>query len=260
MNTRIGDQLQSEHRSGRHERPLMFCAVVVALVLHVLLVWVWMNYEVADRPLAALAGRPLSSNGIEVTLSAAPPSTPAPPVSPVPPKPVAAQLVRPPPDRAPVNRQRAVLATTRPTSVPDVAAAMPVPVPVRPATERAAQPTVSAEAASAAPSLPAPVVPQLNLPGAEVARSVSQLACNIPQPRYPTAAKRLAQEGTVTLRVTVHPSGDIRDVVVAATSGYESLDAAAVAALRQGRCQPYVENGVPVSATAELPVGFSLKR
>jgi len=258
VNTRIGNQLRSKHRSGTHERPLMFCAVLVAVVLHALLVWFWMNYEVADRPLAALAGRPLSSNGIEVTMSIALPATPVRPAPPSPPKPVVTQLVKPPPTRTTAVRQRPVLAATRTTTAPDTAAAASVPI--QPPIDHPAQPPAAAEAASAAPSLPAPVVPQLNLPGAEVARSVSQLACNIPQPRYPPAAKRLAQEGTVTLRVTVHPSGDIRDVVIASTSGYELLDAAAVAALRQGRCQPHVENGVPVSATAELPVGFSLKR
>ncbi len=229
----------------------MLGATVAALLLHALLVWVWMNYTVANRQLEALAGRPAGNNGIEVTLSTAPPA---------PAKPVVTELVKPAPRRPAEPRERPVLTTTRATSAPDVTAAVPLPDPVPLPTESPALPTAAAQPASAAPGLPAPVAPQLNLPGADVARSVSQLACNIPQPRYPPAARRLQQEGTVTLRVSINPSGDIRDVVVAVSSGHELLDAAAVAALRQGHCQPYVENGVRLAAAAELPVGFSLKR
>lgn len=229
----------------------MFGATVAALLLHALLFWVWMNYTVADRQLHALAGRPVSNNGIEVTLSAAPQ---------VPKKPAVTQLVEPAPRRPTERRQRTVLATTRTTTAPDVTAAVSLPVPDTPPTEPLAQQSAVAEPPSVVPSLPAPAVPQLNLPGAEVVRSVSQLACDIPQPRYPPAARRRQQEGTVTLRVSIDRSGAIGEVVVSASSGHELLDAAAVAALRQGHCQPYVENGVRIGATAELPVGFSLKR
>ena len=59
-------------------------------------------------------------------------------------------------------------------------------------------------------------------------------------------ARRLGQEGTVTLQVTVGKKGEALQVKVIQSSGYSSLDDAAAQAISQWRFIPATENGEPV--------------
>ena len=81
------------------------------------------------------------------------------------------------------------------------------------------------------------------------------------QPDYPPSALRLEQEGTVILRVRVGTDGRILEAIVLSSSGYDSLDRAAVMqALRKWRFTPATENGVAVESWVKAPVRFELKR
>lgn len=77
-------------------------------------------------------------------------------------------------------------------------------------------------------------------------------------PIYPENARRRGQQGHVVLHVDVSADGVPSAVTVAESSGYASLDAAALTAVQQWRFVPATRGGVPVPAVAEVPVRFRL--
>jgi protein TonB len=89
------------------------------------------------------------------------------------------------------------------------------------------------------------------------ARPVAGMESDRP-PAYPESARRRGQQGRVLLQVNVSTDGLPVTVSVAASSGYASLDAAAVTAVEQWRFVPATRGGTPVAAVAEVPVRFRL--
>jgi periplasmic protein TonB len=78
-------------------------------------------------------------------------------------------------------------------------------------------------------------------------------------PDYPMAAIRMEAEGTVVLRVFVGTDGRIKDAQVAASSGNDFLDQAAVRhALRAWRFKPATDDGIAVASWTQVPVKFEL--
>ena len=76
---------------------------------------------------------------------------------------------------------------------------------------------------------------------------------------YPPMARRLNQEGIVTLRVTVNADGTVADAAVESSSGYTSLDEAAVRfAKERMRYHPGTQGGKPVAMTTLTKVKFKL--
>jgi periplasmic protein TonB len=146
---------------------------------------------------------------------------PLPPVAPPPPRTVQRRVVaRPTLSRAPAN----------------VASGAPA----------AASPSATASVAGAAG---ATLVP---------ARPVAGMESDRP-PVYPESARRRGQQGRVILRVSVAPDGDPVQVAVGHSSGFTSLDDAALDAVRRWRFVPAMQNGHPVQAVAEVPVLFRLE-
>jgi protein TonB len=140
--------------------------------------------------------------------------------------------------------------------VEQAAPAVPPPVPVRPASRQtaAAPPSVHASRpAMASLSAPAAVAIAPLLP----ARPVAGMESDRP-PAYPEMARRRGQQGRVVLHVNVSAEGMPVTVAVVATSGYASLDAAAMTAVQQWRFVPATRGGTPVPAVAEVPVRFRL--
>jgi protein TonB len=78
-------------------------------------------------------------------------------------------------------------------------------------------------------------------------------------PRYPELARRRGEQGRVMLRVSVSADGKPIEVGVAQSSGHETLDQAAVTAVKQWRFVPASQGGRPVAAVAEVPVTFRLQ-
>lgn len=78
------------------------------------------------------------------------------------------------------------------------------------------------------------------------------------RPHYPPQAKRARAQGTVYLRVVIDPEGRPCEVHIERSSGFELLDHAAREALLKSLFRPYRENGVARSASAIVPVRFSL--
>lgn len=81
------------------------------------------------------------------------------------------------------------------------------------------------------------------------------LASN-PVPKYPAAALRRNEGGTVLLRIIVGSDGTPTDIDVAQRSGSRELDRAAITAVRKWRFNPATNNGQPVTSTVEVPIEF----
>jgi protein TonB len=78
-------------------------------------------------------------------------------------------------------------------------------------------------------------------------------------PPYPPLAVRLNQQGNVQLSLTIDEQGNVTDATVMTSSGYDALDAAAVAWVKgHWRYQPATRDGHPVSATTNAIVTFRL--
>ncbi|MFM0527178.1 TonB family protein [Paraburkholderia strydomiana] len=195
---------------------------------------------------------------VQVRLVAAP--TPQPVAKPEP-MPVRPSEPKPRPIEKPVVRKRAPLLSSEAPAARTVAPVKTEPVkPVEPAPP---VPTPSAAPAPAptppAPSpTPAPGPNLLDSPKQISNSELKQLGCRIPRPDYPPKARRLEQEGTVLVRLNIGADGAVKKARVAQSSGYPLLDAAALASIEAGHCQPYTTAGVPRAVEAEQPIAFNL--
>ncbi len=77
-------------------------------------------------------------------------------------------------------------------------------------------------------------------------------------PVYPEIALRRREQGNVLLSVNVSAHGRPLAVDVMQTSGYVTLDHAALAAVREWDFIPATQGGRPVRAVAEVPIRFRL--
>jgi periplasmic protein TonB len=78
-----------------------------------------------------------------------------------------------------------------------------------------------------------------------------------PDPEYSPEARQAKYQGTVILRLIVHPRGTPRDVHVAHALGM-GLDENAVEAVRQWRFEPALKDGRPVAVLVDVEVNFRL--
>lgn len=244
-----GDGWRTSHPGAASLDRRRALALACALLLHAAaLGWLLTAPSHVLFALSA-AGRPVTGAGVLVTLVNAP--------TPVPPPPAPAPVVHPvvhPVVRPVVVRHAPVLASRVSNSTQQVAAE---PVPLTPPPPSPVPPTPVA--AAAAPTAAAALSPELNLSGAQAAKHVASVECHIPQPTYPARAKRLGEQGTVRLRITLDTAGRVSQVVVEASSGFDDLDTAALEAVRAGHCAPYRENGQPVPVVAVQPLTFNLE-
>ncbi len=77
-----------------------------------------------------------------------------------------------------------------------------------------------------------------------------------PQPQYPEQARKARIQGTVRLEAMVGVDGSVRSLSL--LSGHCWLAEAAIAAVRQWRYTPTLENGVPVEVTTTIDIIFTL--
>jgi protein TonB len=79
------------------------------------------------------------------------------------------------------------------------------------------------------------------------------------RPPYPRRAREMGWQGTVVLRVEVNPDGTVEEVSVRRTSGYPSLDEAALTAVKEWRFAPLTDGAFSMSAVVDVPVRFDLR-
>ena len=160
----------------------------------------------------------------------------------------------PPPPALPEPPPPSVPHHVRPTPV----RATPSPVtPVEAATDTPTQPIPVADTPTTADaSTPVPATPGNDIGGGGATQT---LAYATPlQPRYPPASARAREQGTVTLRVLVDPSGVPQRVEIARSSGHARLDAAARESVMHARFRPVMRNGEAASAWGLVPIEFRL--
>jgi protein TonB len=90
-------------------------------------------------------------------------------------------------------------------------------------------------------------------------KNVAHLDCKITQPDYPRVSRLRGESGTAYVSFVVGLTGRIENIALNKSSGFDRLDDAAVAAMHDSTCKPYLENGEPVRAAYTQPFAFSLQ-
>jgi protein TonB len=80
-----------------------------------------------------------------------------------------------------------------------------------------------------------------------------------PPPKYPAIARRRGVSGQVVLDVLVGESGSVVDLRLATSSGYDMLDDAAVAAVKDWVFEPGMRGNQKVEMWVRVPIRFELK-
>jgi periplasmic protein TonB len=80
-----------------------------------------------------------------------------------------------------------------------------------------------------------------------------------PAPAYPAAARRHEQQGTVTVKVLVGADGSVERAEIADSSGFDTLDNAALETVRsRWRFVPARHDGLAVESWVLVPIRFAL--
>ena len=134
----------------------------------------------------------------------------------------------------------------RPRLVETAPPALPLPAPI----DEGTQPAMPGANATAAPSSVALAPGEQPVP----------LKGQMPPPRYPAAALRRGESGTVLVRVEVDTAGLPAGVALVQRSGSRDLDRAAMEAVREWRFQPAQRNGKAIAASLVIPIDFKADR
>jgi protein TonB len=207
-------------RQRKPSKHLLGLGLVV--VLHLLLFWA-INSGLARAFVKKIKG-PVEAVLLEDTQPDIPPPPPPPPPKNLPP---------PPPAYVP------------PVEVPVVNAA----------------PAANAIAAvSATPQPPAPPAPTAPAVKSEPVRTGAVVnSANCEKPEYPSASRRMEEEGTVSLRFLIGPDGNVIQSEIEKSSGYKRLDEAARAGLSRCQFRPATVDGKPEQAWASMKYTWRLE-
>ncbi len=201
--------------------------IAVVVVLHGLLFWA-INSGLARKFVKVIKG-PVEAVLLEETK----PDIPPPPPPPPPPK----NLPPPPPAYVPPVE----VAVSAPTPVNAIAAVSNTPQPVAPPSPLPVQ--------TAPPAPPAPPV--------VTAAVISASSCE--KPDYPSASKRLEEEGTVQLKFLVGVDGKVLESAIEKSSGFRRLDEAARAGLAKCQFKPGTVDGKPQQSWASMKYTWRLE-
>jgi protein TonB len=207
-----------DYSSQRRKSSNQLVGIGLVVVVHVLILWV-VNSGLA-RSFVKKIQKPVEA----VLLEEKKPELPPPP----------------PPPPAPVK------------NVP------PPPVFVPPSDVQVSAPT-TANAISAVTSTPTPVVvaPVVNTPPPVRTPAVVNSA-NCVKPEYPSASKRLEEEGTVNLRFLIGIDGKVLEASIEKSSGYRRLDEAAREGLSRCQFTAATVGGKPEQAWATMKYTWRL--
>jgi protein TonB len=84
-------------------------------------------------------------------------------------------------------------------------------------------------------------------------------SANCEKPEYPSASRRLEEEGTVSLRFLVGVDGKVIQAEVEKSSGFRRLDEAARAGLAKCQFKPATLDGKPEQAWASMKYTWRLE-
>ena len=124
-----------------------------------------------------------------------------------------------------------------------------------------AQVVAPTPAAPAAPvAEPAPVQAAVAAPAPKTIPASAVQYLVPPAPVYSRVSARMKESGKALIRVYIDEAGMPRNVQLATSTGFARLDDAALAAVRNCRFKPYLENGVAVAGWAAIPIEFELPK
>ena len=207
--------------------------LTAVVVLHGLLFWA-INSGLARKFVKVIKG-PVEA----VLLEEAKPDIPPPPPPPPPPP---KNLPPPPPAYVPP----AEIQVAAPSPVNAIAAVSNTPLPVAPPSP------------SPSPSpLPVQSTPQPASPPVQTSAVISASSCE--KPDYPSASKRLEEEGTVQLKFLVGVDGKVIESAIEKSSGFRRLDEAARAGLSKCQFKPATLDGKPQQSWASLRYTWRLE-
>ena len=214
-----------EDYASRQRKPTKhLVGLGLVVVLHLLLFWA-ISSGLARSFVKKIKG-PVEAVLLEETKPDIPPPPPPPPPKNLPPPP--------------------------PAYVPPVEVAVAAPAPAN-----------AIAAVSATPQPVAPVVPTVTAPVAPPAPPVRVAAvvnsANCEKPDYPSASRRLEEEGTVSLRFLVGVDGKVIQAEVDKSSGFRRLDEAARAGLAKCQFKPATVDGKPEQAWASMKYTWRLE-
>ena len=202
--------------------------LTVVVVLHGLLFWA-INSGLARKFVKVIKG-PVEAVLLEETKPDIPPPPPPPPPKNLPP---------PPPAYVPPVE----VAVAAPPPVNAIAAVSNAPQPIAPPSPLPVQTT---PAPPAPPAPPVQTSPVINASGCE-------------KPEYPSASKRMEEEGTVQLKFLVGVDGKVIESAVEKSSGFRRLDEAARAGLSKCQFKPGTIDGKPQQSWASMKFTWRLE-
>ena len=82
---------------------------------------------------------------------------------------------------------------------------------------------------------------------------------NVFKPFYPSSCKRQGHEGVTVLEVTIFSKGKCGNIKIMRSAGCESLDKAAIKALKKANFVPAMRLGVPFTVTKKIAFNFKLE-
>jgi protein TonB len=148
----------------------------------------------------------------------------------------------------------------RPMAAGDAATPLPAPDEEAP---RPVEPEPAPVAAAPAPAEASPLPPSIEDTASVVGAAVqppAPLAVRSPSPRYPVAAMRRGDTGTVVLAVAIDAAGQPVSVEIDRRSGSRDLDRAAVEAVSRWRFSPARDAaGNPVPGQLSVPIDFKME-
>lgn len=193
---------------------------------------------------------------LHATLLTPPPQAQKAETTPAPPKPVAPPEAAPqkPPEPKPEPRKPAPplpKPAPLPLPKPKPKPVLKVDVPVAVTANTVAQPTPVPEKTPPVKVEPPPE------PVVQAPRVEAKSRDNSP-PEYPSAARRMGQQGTVMLEVFILANGTVGEVRLKTSSGYSRLDEAAIDAVKRWRYTPAMRGNTPIDYWYTQPVKFVL--
>jgi len=109
------------------------------------------------------------------------------------------------------------------------------------------------------PGLLEPGLPGISPRGGTGIDFIPARTLDLPEPVYPVWCRRRGQEGKVVLSVKIGSDGRLGVISVVRSSGFSTLDKAAVKALERASFSPASQAGLRVSSTRKIAYSFRMK-
>lgn len=138
----------------------------------------------------------------------------------------------------------------------------PPPAPAAPKTPPPKTPAPPPPApTSTAPAITQPTAPPAAAPAVPAIRTgaVIQAGVSCAKPDYPSASRRMEEEGTVTLKFLIGVDGRVLQAEIEKTSGFTRLDEAARNALSKCQFRPGTVDGKPEQSWANIKYTWRLE-